>query len=82
MKYINNSLIVPLQELPKIGTTSEYRKGVVYSIQAYENEKYPEYIFYNVYYSERLTPEEIDWFMFGVDSYYFGYAVKITDFAE
>ena len=77
MSYIENALIVKLNELPKIGDIDAYHNGVVYSLSAYENENYPDYIFYKVEYSERLTAENIKYFMFGADSYSFTYAVKI-----
>ena len=82
MEYIDNALIVPLNKLPKIGDPNKYHNGIAYSVQAYEDERYPDYIFYKVHFSERLTAENIKYFMFGVDSFCFSYAVKVTDFVE
>lgn len=80
MQYIENARIVALDELPKIGQLDRYHGGVACSIDAYENEQYPEYIFYSVKFSERLKAGNIKYFVFGVDTYCFSYAVKITDF--
>lgn len=80
MNYIDNAKIIPLDDLPKIGQLDRYHGGVVCSIEAYEDARHPDYIFYTVKFSERLKPGEIKYFMFGVDTYTFSYAVKITDF--
>ena len=84
-KYIGNAQIISLSELPKIGdidTRYHKHKGVVYSIQALENWEHEDYIFYVVWYSERLTKENIQYFMHGVDSYCFEYAIKVSDFVS
>ena len=82
MEYIENAKIIPLNELPKIGDYDAYHGGVVYSLFAYDDyDNYPDYIFYKVRYSERLTPENIKYFILGLDSYTFTFAVKVADFA-
>ena len=84
-KYIGNAKIIPLSALPKIGDIdNRYHtsNGVVYSVQAIENWENDDYIFYSVWYSERLTKENIKHFVSGVDCYCFEYAVKVTDFVK
>ena len=63
--YIGNAKIIKLSELPKIGDIdNRYQKsnGVVYSIESCECISYPEYMLYVVKYSERLRPENINYY--------------------
>lgn len=83
LEYIGNAEIIhSLQDLPKIGEkkTAFFCSGVCYSLEAYEDESHPEYIFYTARFSERLHTENQKYFVFGVDCFSFTYAIKTSEF--
>ena len=75
--YIGNARIISaLSELPKIGEQHELYNARVFSINAYENEKQPDFIFYRVYFGEQFTRENIKYFDIEIDTFYFSYAIE------
>lgn len=79
LHYIENSKeIKSLKELPKInecykGINNIYSDYKVISIQAYENEDHPQYLFYNVYYQDTTINNE---FYLSQNCCYWSYAIR------
>lgn len=79
-KYTGNArIITSLDELPKIGEQHELYKARVVSIAAYQNEKQPDFIFYNVLYGEAFNKNDIINFDIEVDTFKFSYAINKKD---
>ena len=79
-KFIDNAKVIHSpDELPKIGERYFDNTATCYSLEAYEDEKHPDFIFYKAYFSERLNTKNQKYFIFGVDCFIFTYAIKISE---
>ena len=82
-KYIGNARIINgLDELPKIGEHHELLNACVVSIEAYQNDKQPDFIFYNVLYGEAYNKNDIFYFDIQVNTFYFSYAINKKDISK
>lgn len=77
LNYIGNARIINnIDELPKIGEKHELYKARVVSIIAYQNEKHPDFICYDVLFGESFNKKDIINFDLEVDTFYFSYAIE------